>query len=164
MVDSREGALQTAGSWSREDTIWTDGSRLGNGKVGAVCVWKTPGVWAGRRFHLGTNKEVFDAEVFAIYQALIAIVGRKEGGQQHTIFVDSTAAIEGVRTDSIGPGQRFAIADIETSTRLRARGNEITIRWVPTHQGAPGNKKADKYVKIAADGERPDDAVSDDYR
>ena len=78
--------------------------------------------------------------------------------------MDSTAAIEGGRTDSIGPSQRFAMADIETSTRLRARGNEVTIRWVPTHQGAPGNEKADKYVKIAADGERPDDAVSDDYR
>ena len=34
-----------------------------------------PWGWTGRRFHLGNNKEVFDAEVYAIYQAL-SIMGR----------------------------------------------------------------------------------------
>lgn len=65
--------------------IWTDGSRLDVGKVGAVVVWwreaHTPPpwvgphtgathhplrkevVWTGRRLRLGNNKEVFDAEV-----------------------------------------------------------------------------------------------------
>ena len=35
--------------------------------VGAAYVWSTPGGWTGRRYHLGTNKEVLDAETFAIY-------------------------------------------------------------------------------------------------
>ena len=30
------------------------------------------GSWHGHRFHLGTNKEVLGAEVFAIYQAFKA--------------------------------------------------------------------------------------------
>ena len=55
----------------------------------------------GRRFHLGTNKEVFDAEVFAIYQALLWIEGQQRGaGGRFTIFADSTAAIERVKTDA----------------------------------------------------------------
>ena len=29
--------------------------------------------WTGRRYNLGTNKDVFDAETFAIYQALRAL-------------------------------------------------------------------------------------------
>ena len=41
--------------------------------MGAACVWRTQEGWTGRRFHLGNNKEVLDAEVFAIYQALRAI-------------------------------------------------------------------------------------------
>ena len=94
VVEGRGGALQTAGSWARGDTIWMDGSRLDNGKVGAACVWRTSGGWTGRRFHLGTNKEVFDAEVFAICQALSIVDQRQERGRQYTIFVDPTAAIE----------------------------------------------------------------------
>ena len=67
-IDSRAEALEIASrpdrrTWTREDTIWTDGSRLDSGKVGAACVWETPSGWTGHRFHLGTNKEVFDAEV-----------------------------------------------------------------------------------------------------
>ena len=38
VVDSRKGALDTAAAWNRRDTIWTDGSRLDDGRVGAACV------------------------------------------------------------------------------------------------------------------------------
>lgn len=53
--------------WRRQDTIWTDGSRLDNGEVGAACVWQSPSGRTSHRFHLDTNKEGFDTEVFAIY-------------------------------------------------------------------------------------------------
>ena len=105
IVDTRKGALDTVSAWSQRDTVWTDGSRLVNGRVGAACVWRTPSGWEGRCFHLGDNKEVFDAEVYAIAQALEVINRRQESGRRYTIFVDSTAAIDRVRTDSIGPGQ-----------------------------------------------------------
>lgn len=49
---------------------WTGG--------GGMCLENTPG-WTGRRFHLGTNKEAFDAEVYAVYQALSIADQRQEG-------------------------------------------------------------------------------------
>ena len=52
-------------------------------------------------------------------------------------------AIE-IRSDSIGPGQGFAVTAIEVCTRPRERDNEVTIRWVPAHQGVLGNEKADE--------------------
>lgn len=61
----------------------------------------------------------------------------------HTISMDSTMAIE-IRSDSIGPGQGFAVTAIEVCTRPRERDNEVTIRWVPAHQGVLGNEKADE--------------------
>ena len=71
MVDEKDMALDTARNWNApEDTIWTDGSRLEGGSVGAACVWREGETWSGHRFFLGNNKEVFDAETFAIYQAL----------------------------------------------------------------------------------------------
>ena len=87
IVESREGALLTADSWSQGDTIWTDGSRLDSGKIGAACVWRILGPcgWAGCRYHLGNNKEVFDAEVYAIIQALNIIDQRQECGHRYTV-------------------------------------------------------------------------------
>ena len=114
---------------------------LRSGSVGAACAWRTPGGWTGRRFHLdlGNNKEVFDAEVYAIYQALSIMDQRQETSQRYTIFADSAAAIERVRSDAIVPGQRFAVAAIEVGTRLVSRGNEVAIHWVPAPWG-PGQR------------------------
>ena len=69
-IQEREQALAVAsGQWDNRNTIWTDGSRLDSGDVGAACAWFNNGEWVGRGFCLGSNKEVFDAETFAIYQA-----------------------------------------------------------------------------------------------
>ena len=114
--------------------------------MGAVCIWRTQEGWTGRRYHLGTNKEVFDAETFAIYQALHALDQQQESGHQYTVFVDSTSAINRVRDDALGTGQRFAVAATEVCSRFLTRGDDVTIRWVPAHSEATGNEVADKYA------------------
>ena len=58
------------------------------------------------------NKEVFDAEVYTIYRAHSILDRRQESGHRYTLFVDSTAAINRIRSDHTGPGQRFAIAEV----------------------------------------------------
>ena len=47
-------------------------------------------------------------ETFAIYQALRAFDQRQESGHRYTVFADSTPAINRMRSDALGPGQRFA--------------------------------------------------------
>ena len=89
---------------------------------------KSPGGWTGRRFHLGSNKEVFDAEVYAIYQALGTLDQRQEGGHRYTVFMDSTAATDRERGDTIGPGQRFAIVAMEGCSRIGGKDNEVATR------------------------------------
>ena len=137
------------------NTVWTDWSRLESRRVGAAFVWRSAGGWSRRRFHLGTNKEVFDAEVFAIYQALLWFEGLQGAGRRFTIFADSTVAIERVRTDALGPAQRFAVADIEACDRIHARGDQVTIRWVPYHTEVAGNETADRHARAAADRSAP---------
>ena len=101
-----------------------DGSRFDTGGVGAACTWKREdGSWTGRRFHLGTNKEVFDAEGFAIFQVLKIFEERPGVGHRFTIFADSQAAIQRIRTDIVGPDQCWARAAVEVCSRLVARGN-----------------------------------------
>ena len=58
-----------------------------------------------------------------------------------------------MRDDSPGPGQRFAVATIEVCSRILARNNDVTIRWVLAHSGAAGNEVADRHAKSAATGE-----------
>ena len=55
-----------------------------------------------------------------------------------------------VRTDALGPGQRFAIAAMEVCDRTLARDNEVTIRWDPAHSRVEGSEQADSYAKAAA--------------
>ena len=71
---------------------------------------------------LGDNKEVFNAEVYAIPQALEILDRREERGRRYTDFVDSTSAIDRVRADGIGPGRAFAVAAIERCSRIMAGG------------------------------------------
>ena len=39
---------------------------------------------------------------------------------------------------------------MEVCDRALARGNEVTIRWVPAHSMVAGNGQADSYAKMAA--------------
>ena len=66
-VAQKEEALQVAQEWADlERTVWTDGSRLDSGRVGAAWAWQQGDEWREEGIFLGSNKEVFDAEVFAI--------------------------------------------------------------------------------------------------
>ena len=57
--------------------------------------------------------------------------------------------------DALGPAQRFTTAAIEICDRIHARGDQVTIRWVPSHIGVEGNEMADRYAKAAADRSAP---------
>ena len=113
--------------------------------------------WTGRRSHLGKNKEVFDAELYALYQAAKIVDERREEGQDYTILTDSTAALERAASNRMGPGQRFAVSIMEVHDRLANRGNALTLRWIPGHLGVEGNEFADEWANEAADS--TEDAV-----
>lgn len=89
VIGGEEGkALTVAKAWKdKAQTVWTDGSRLDNGRSGAAVVW-----WE---------------EAFALYQALKTFEVRNEAGSVTRLF-DSTAAHTGAMSDRIGLGQDFA--------------------------------------------------------
>jgi ribonuclease HI len=161
-------ALARAVGWKESEcTAWTDGSRLDDGRVGCSVVWAVEEVtevveegweertsrsshWDGQAFHLGNNKEVFDAELYAILQAVIRFGKRREYNKEYTIFADAQAALQRCENDADGPGQALARAIIGWSNSILARDNTITLRWVPGHKGVMGNEVADEYAKRGA--------------
>ena len=50
--------------------------------------------WTGRRYHLGRNKEVYDAELYALYRALQTFDSREEWNRRYTISSNSSASID----------------------------------------------------------------------
>ena len=98
MVQREEEALRTASGWQeKRGAIWTDGPRLDDGKSRGrrrpirrrpeqeLSPIRQAAGWAGRRYHLGRN-EVFDAELYMLYQALQTFGDRNEQGRRYTIF------------------------------------------------------------------------------
>jgi hypothetical protein len=112
-----EEAVARATDWTdKECTAWTDGSRLDDGKVGCSVVWAVEeeagtsrcNRWEGQAYHLGSNKEVFDAELYAIYQAIMRFGKRRDHNQTYTIFADAQAALLRCASDDDSPGQALA--------------------------------------------------------
>ena len=122
----REGALLTARGWGkRRGTLWTGGSRLDNGKVGSGGAVGGDG-WEGRIYYVGKNKEVYDAEVYAISRAWRTIDQREESGRRFIISSVSASVVDRARSDSLGPGLQLAAAIHEVGRRIAGRDNEIT--------------------------------------
>ena len=98
---------------------------------------------------------MFDAEVFAIYQALHALEQRQVSDHLYTVYVDFTSATDRVRDLALSSVQRFAVAAIEDCSPIFAKHIDVTIRWVWTHSVASGNEVADEYAKSAATADAP---------
>jgi ribonuclease HI len=146
------GALEAAKDPSLEACLclWSDGSRLDNGRVGAGVAWQNPlGAWQAREVPLGLGKEVFDAELVGACEAL-EIAMEDRGREPVTVLLDSQAAISRLRHQRVGPGQSLAIRAHRAAQALEARGRPVTIQWVPGHQGIEGNERADQAAKKAA--------------
>ena len=58
---------------------------------------------------MGKNQEVYDAELHAIYRAMLTLF-QEPRGQNITIFADAQAALQRITSDAPGPGQRYALA------------------------------------------------------
>lgn len=107
---------------------------------------------------------MFDAEVYAVNRAFSTLHERQESGRRYPIFSDSTAAIDKVRTDTLGPGKRFALAVPEVFSRIMARENELTVRWAPASSTAASDEKADEFSRAAANKSAPREEVPEEYR
>ena len=90
---------------------------------------------------MGGSKEVFDAETFAIHQALRVLDSWQEAGRKYSVFSDPQPAIRRITSDELGQGQQWARAAVEVRSRLMARHNSVIVQWVPAHGGVAGNEE-----------------------
>lgn len=124
---------------------YTDGSKTLMGS-GAGVYGERPRV--EQYFSLGKHSSVFQAEVFALVTCIE--MNLKKGYRQRpiTIFTDSQAAIKSLENPKTNSK---LVKNCKDALNRLARVNQVTICWVPGHEGIDGNEKADILAKSGAE-------------
>jgi ribonuclease HI len=134
---------------------YTDGSRLEGDQVGAGVAWRTRSGWKQKSWHLGRNKVVLDAELFAISQAMQMALSQR---RKTKIFTDAEAALKMIKSGQAWPTSVRRIW--EDAEKLQKRGTPVILLWTPAHVGVPGNERADKAAKKGAQGGKDADPTT----
>jgi len=156
---SREEASEEVRNDESDIKIYTDGSGQ-QGRIGAAAVM-THGFRPAKeaRYYLGpeTKHTVFEGECIGQILALRLLQqsGINLNGTAVMIATDNQATILAHRGRKQQPGS-YLINEADRMLRCIKKKwptVDITLRWVPGHEGVEGNEKADKEAKMAAEGE-----------
>jgi len=138
--------------------VYTDGSGI-DGHVGAAavtlsmpCSPSSP-VLQRRTFYMGreTESTVYAAELKGIALALqILETTPRPERQRVAIFTDNQSALRTIRNPGNTSGQYILLELLRLLQESVALGFETEFRWIPSHQGIPGNEAADQAAKEAA--------------
>lgn len=129
--------------------IYTDASlNHSENTVGAAVV--TPSTVF--KYHLPKGTSVYTGELMAIYKALLYIANL-----QSSISVVCTDSLSSLQSIS----QLFADNALvqliqQTLYQLQTYKKKVTLVFVPSHTGIPGNERADAAAREAASPENPD--------
>ena len=115
------------------------------------CCWKdkVSNSWKSTAVFLGKNKEILDAELWAIANGLdVARKITQETNTPITIFSDSQEALTEIQKVNPYTGSPYLKSLIHQKTiDLQQHGHPVTIRWIPSHVGLLGHEQADQKAK-----------------
>ena len=156
IVEGRDKAIREGTTGGPDLELWCDGSKLDTGGTGAAVVWKTNcngEEWQIVKVSLGQNKEISDAEMWGISEA-IKVAEQRTREVQHPLvinmFCDSQTTINNLRECHSSGGQALKMQIYQKAQRLVQQGHDISIRWIPGHNKIEGNERADRAAKEAA--------------
>jgi ribonuclease HI len=96
---------------------------------------------------LWVNLPVFKTEIYAILQCAYENIRRAYKNKQILICSDSQAALKALSGPKV-TSRLFAVC-LDALFAL-ASLNEVTLVWMPEHQGILGNEQADKLARQAS--------------
>ena len=97
IIKSKKETLEAARSDRPGLVLWPDGSKLGYGCTGAAVFWKEGRRWKEKSFFSRKNKEILEAELWAILKSLeVAKNTEFAGNTSVTVFCDSQTALKAI--------------------------------------------------------------------
>jgi ribonuclease HI len=138
-----ETARTLNGEYSKHVKIYTDRSKKGD-KVGYAIVKEEHTI----KKRILPQNTVFSADQSAIIEA---IQSEKNSRHEIVIITDSLSTI--MAAESRTPRNNPKTQTIRNM--MDQEGPRITVLWVPSHKGIPGNEKADQAAKKALDENIP---------
>ncbi|KAG0158136.1 hypothetical protein PDIDSM_5649 [Penicillium digitatum] len=163
-IEERERAINTHKRTTEQlyapARLYTDGSGYQGGIGAAVYPAYPYRRNEARLCNMGTDDDatVYAAELRAIEMALEVIKERFNDDNEWrdclaksgvVIFTDNQATLRAIQNPRMPSGQVY----LEGCLRLLEWCNDkiqVELRWVPAHEGIPGNEAADMYAKEAA--------------
>lgn len=161
LILNRDEAIQYHEECKADFHIFSDGSGYKNG-IGAAAVMykKREPLLASLTYHLGTSAEhtVHEGETVGLTLAgqLLEATKKPRGSLSVVFAVDNTSTITGTTSRNIKAAQSHMVHFRKQVERLVSKRKhskiDITVAWVPGHEGVAGNEEADRLAKRAAEG------------
>ena len=141
IIQEEEEAKKEAVRGREGLVLWTDGARKEDEWTGCAVVWKRE-KWEKRKVHLGRQKEAFDAEMYAMSEAVKIAndIAKDEEVRRVTVFTDSQATLGRIQSDEPGQGQVLALRTMIWESELLRKDIQVEYQWVPAHKGIEGNE------------------------
>ncbi|CAK1553159.1 unnamed protein product, partial [Leptosia nina] len=126
--------------------IFTDGSKI-EGKVGAAyVVYKNGKEILNKKFKLGNQCSVYQAELLAILKALEAL--SDTWGEEINILSDSLSSIKAIT--ELNSNHQLVYEIKSKFKEFEINNKTVNLLWVKAHIGLKGNERADVLAKEAA--------------
>lgn len=132
--------------YSDSVVIYTDASRVSDGRVGVAFVIPDIGVCIKKR--TSDNIAVYTAELLAILLALNWV--EENGTGKFAIASDSNSAVISIKNLRSETREDIVNEIGQVLERVCRQGKQVKFLWVPAHIGVEGNELADKYAKGGA--------------
>lgn len=131
VIQPKESALEEAKKYRAGLVMLTDGSEDRVGRVGAAICWREKSLdsWKEKSFFLGKNKEIIDAELWAISEALDIAVKKPNNTTNApvTIFCDSQEALRAIEHPPSHKRNRFLRGSIYEKTKKLSGGVHLRM-------------------------------------
>ncbi|QQK44597.1 Reverse transcriptase, putative [Penicillium digitatum] len=141
--------------------LYTDGSGY-QGGIGAAVYPAYPSVQNESRLcNMGSGDDatVYAAELRAIEMALEVIQYQFTSNDDWrerlaergaVIFTDNQAALKAIQTPKMPSGQVYLEGSLRLLDWCSKSKIQVELRWIPAHEGIPGNEHVDMLAKSAA--------------
>ncbi|KAI7978242.1 hypothetical protein EIK77_003561 [Talaromyces pinophilus] len=154
VIDEREKAISVHKSVLKANThtmVYTDGSGY-QGYIGAAAVIPSRNVQITECIGTERTSTVYAGEACGIKFALKSLIRLTlvRPIKEPVIFSDSQAALQTLQNPRMVSGQEYIRGCVRLLQECKDLGIDVTLRWIPGHEGVPGNEAADRAAKKAA--------------